>query len=208
MIDHFLSKRSNPAECRYLQDRLQFQLLGIAAMYAAIKSNEPVSMSSTQVEQMSGGVYTLNDIEEMEVIILKDLEWHLVAPTSLKMAQHILALVYPHIDLCRQMWSLIYDQVRFHTECSVRDYQMSTQTKPSTIALAAILKAVDELGFQVSENFYDVLQLVMEESFPSSQALVVAFNSLMDTVNVRLHEQEPSSNRSIPRSVSYEQFEV
>lgn len=140
MLDRFLSK---PNSCRhYLNDHKQFQLLAVAALYVAIKTNEDVTLSSINIVEITRSTYTVKDIEATELILLQGLGWQTNAPTSLQMAQHLLSLLSPHINVEESAWSSISEETKFQTECAVRDYYLSTQTLPSVVGMAAVLNSV------------------------------------------------------------------
>lgn len=120
-----------------LRDPRLFQLLAIASLYLAIKTNAHVTVEISLFAEISDGLYTSDEIEAMEMNILKGLSWQILAPTSIQTAHHILSLVRPQVDLKDLTWRLILDEVRHLTEHAVREYYFSTQ-RPSTIAMAAI----------------------------------------------------------------------
>ena len=74
---------------------------------------------------MSQGTYSTKQIEAMEVIILTGLSWRVCAPSSVQVANHILSLVRPLVDLKDSTWGFILDEVRFQTEIAVRDHSLS-----------------------------------------------------------------------------------
>ena len=76
MVDRLLSKPGFPVR-DYLNDRTQYQLLTMAALYIAIKFNEQVELGSGLFAAMSCGVHTAKDIENMELTILQGLEWRI-----------------------------------------------------------------------------------------------------------------------------------
>ena len=81
----------------------------------------------------------------MELRILHGLSWRIHAPTSVQIANLILSLALPRVDLPECTWGFILDEVRFQTEYAVRDYCFCTSQRPSTVALAAIFNTVDQL---------------------------------------------------------------
>src|SRR6056300_402028 len=79
MADRFLSMPNNnmsaAAVNEALHDRNKFQLLIVTALYVSIKVNERVSVSSGLFAEMCKHAYTEEDIENMELTLLKGLEW-------------------------------------------------------------------------------------------------------------------------------------
>ena len=132
LVDRFLSQPNSMAHVAL--DRKQYQLIVMASLYISIKVNERVAFGSTFLSAMSKGMYSVHDIEEMELTILTNLSWRINAPTSIQMAHHILSLVLPHVNLDESTWGFILDEVRFQTESAVRDYFFVTQ-RPSTVCM-------------------------------------------------------------------------
>eukprot|EP01083_Nonionella_stella_P003012 8579_1 len=128
MADRFLSKPSRIAK-GILHDPKQFHLLIVAALYTAIKTNEQVALGSSSFAAMSRGIYSMKEIEAMELTILRGLSWCIYAPTSIQMAQCILSLVLPHVHLEDSIWSDILDKVKYQTERATRDYYFAAQRR-------------------------------------------------------------------------------
>lgn len=178
MIDRFLSQPSITTHL-YLNNRKQYQLLAMGCLYIAIKAQEPVAFASDMFASMSNGLYTISDIEDMEKIILHGLQWRINAPTSVQMAYHILSLVFTHLrqqhaDDTRNLieettWCYLLDETRYQVEYALRDYAFSVFERPSTIALAAILNALDQVDRHERSTVLRTLLLVMDENFASSK---------------------------------------
>ena len=177
LVDRFLSKPSIIAQDA-LHDREQFQLVVITALYIAIKVNEKAAFSSESFATLSQGVYSVDDIEGMELSILKGLSWRICAPTSIQMAHHILCVLLPHVNLQDSTWEFILDEVRFQTEYAVRDYYFTIQ-RPSTVALAAIVKTLDQVDQQDRQAILHALLFVINEEFDSPQDLIAKRNRLL-----------------------------
>ena len=145
LVDRFLSI-SGSAEARdALRCRERYQLVAIASLYICIKTNERVALSSSDFAKMSRGAYFSEEIEAMERCILQGLAWRIHTPTSIYVAHLILSLALPRVDLPESTWGFILDEVRFQTECAVRDYYLSIH-RPSTIALAAIFNVLHQVS--------------------------------------------------------------
>ncbi|KAL7540698.1 hypothetical protein ACHAXR_010312 [Thalassiosira sp. AJA248-18] len=210
MVDRFLSEPSSNKE-HYLNSHQHFQLLTMAALYIAIKTNETVIFGSSKLVEMSNGVYSAEDIEATELIILQGLEWRICVPTSIQIAHHILSLILPHVNLEETTWDFILNEVRFQTEHAVRDYYLSSQ-RPSAVALSAITNVLDAFDHQVRDCVVDVLLMIMGEILPSPSELLASktrLNSLVEASTSRLDGRMPSNQRSessFPRTVSCDRF--
>jgi len=190
LVDRFLS--STPPCSRMVQrdplhDREQFQLVAIAALYTTIKANATVAIGSDVFAALSPGLYNVSDIEAMEWNILTDLEWRITAPTSIQMAECILTLILPNAHLQETAtWECILDEVRRQLLDAVRDYYFVTQ-RPSTVALAAIFNALDQLERQDRQAIIHALLFVMNGEFESSSDVLAAKRRLLFRVDRTPH---------------------
>jgi len=191
IVDRFMNNPSSKVILK-LNDRVQYQLVAVTALYIAIKLNEIVAVGSDGFSAISQGTYAAEDIEEMERIILYRLSWRLNPPTSLQVGYQILALLLPNEvtkTLEEGTYHFLADETKIQVENSVRDNYFTTRW-PSTIALAAILNAIEQL---VNDKDYKYLlkavQLMLEEfDFCSPMILLSAkerLRHLMDE-NVEL----------------------
>lgn len=107
----------------------------------AIKTKERIFIGSKLFSIISCDLYTISDIEDMELSLLYELSWYINAPTSIQVANHILMLSSKTVQLKRQTWAVILDEVNYQLEQAVRDYYFVTE-RPSTVAMAAIFNAI------------------------------------------------------------------
>ena len=124
-------------------DKNLFQLLAMTCLYLAIKLNEykhlliPGSKSSMDtILQLSRGFFSLEQMERMEYDILQRLQWHVHPPTPQLFVKHFLFFLSSEEQE-------IHDLAQFMVELSVMDYFFVCY-KPSEVALAALLNALDE----------------------------------------------------------------
>lgn len=145
MVDRFLSK-SDTCDLAYkaLYDRFHFQLLTMTALYVVIKTKNMTVIGSKLFSIISCDLYSISDIEAMEWSLLQGLSWYISAPTSVQIANYILKVLstHPAIQLQRQTWAAILNEVHYQSEHAVRDYHFVTQ-RPSSVAVAAIFNAID-----------------------------------------------------------------
>lgn len=180
MVDRFLSLGGDHARAAH-GDHLEFQLLVIAALYTSIKANSPVVIDSSCITAMTNGCYTREEIEAMERSVLEGLSWHVCAPTSVQMAHHILSLVYHRVALTESAWALILDEIRFQTECAVRDYQLSIQ-RASSVAVAAILNSLAKIDSADQRAVLQALLPVMNKNFDSPRSILATRSRLLALV--------------------------
>lgn len=136
-LDRYLcTPRGREALC----NRKEYQLAAMTALYIAIKIHEPLEMETSLLADLSRGCYKEMEFVEMEQTILQALKWRVNGPTSLSFIQHFMYLipstVHPHVA------ETLFDYARFQTEIAVAEHCF-VYLKPSEIALAAILNAIE-----------------------------------------------------------------
>ncbi len=167
MTDRFLGMPSTSVHTARVSDEAlvdpsKFQLLTIAALYTSIKISEKVAISSELFAEMCSHIYTVEEIEGMERILLIGLSWRCHAPTAAQVGMSILSLLLPYVDIPEVTWGFLMDEMRYLTELAVRDYYFSTQ-RASTIALAAIFNVIsDTSSKERRELFGSFLSVIME----------------------------------------------
>jgi len=164
MVDRFLSNKTSTTPMDVLGDRIQFQLLTLTALYVSIKINMKIALGSDFFSCISRELYTVKDIEAMELKLLIELSWYISAPTCVQMAHHIVMLLSMHVTFDETTWATVLNEIEYQAECAVRDYYFVTK-RPSTVAMAAI--------------FNTLYQLEQHES----QDIILALLSIMKTVN-------------------------
>lgn len=202
MVDHFdlnrevVSTAMNHLD-RYLGeyngtvDKNHFQLLAMTCLYLSIKLNEykhlliPGSKSSMDtILQLSRGFFTLKEMENMEFEVLQRLQWYVHPPSAQLFVKHFLFI----ISVEEQE---LHDLAQFMIELSVMDY-FFVSYKPSEIAIAALLNAMDRLGkknlpqpsFPLSSRFFDI-----------HSPTVIACRERLSLINTQATEQVGADDR-------------
>ena len=164
MVDRFLSVSAGPFALwdvnsdvakvgkNVLHCQRQFQLLTVAALYSTLKAKD-VLISIDELVAACHGVYTKEDIENMELIFQRGLSWRFNdAPiTAYHIGHSIISSLVPYVKLPEATWGFLLDKIEYQTELAVRDYYFSTK-RPSTIAMAAIFNAVESIGNKEKYN--------------------------------------------------------
>jgi len=172
LLDRFLSTSSVHAlETRL--DRKRYQLVAMATLYLAIKLNERATFDSNLFSAMSRGVYSPEDIEETERIVLNVLNWRVCAPTSLQIAHHIIALLSQLTDVDHSVFTRLIDDAKLGTEHAVRDYFFVLQN-PSTVAVASVLNAINKLDGYERDVLKEAASAITDEMHFSSQENIEA----------------------------------
>lgn len=141
-LDRFLATPEHGMDC--LEDSATFQLACMTALYSAIKIHEEKAISPEVLSTISRGYYSKKDMEHMEWKMLNALQWRVNVPTPLAFVREFLhELPY---DAATKNHILSLCQVQ--TELTVSDYNFVT-VKPSSIAFAALVNAMDVLGLNV-----------------------------------------------------------
>jgi hypothetical protein len=132
----------------------QFQLLSLTSLYLAVKVDGSSVTRGIGIETMvalSRNVFSVKDIEAMEVRILKALHWKMHLPTSYVFLRHYLSIL-PVAVTNRYQFARILDSARYSLELSVLDYYFVSQ-RPSQVALASLLKVLQAEQQTASHQF-------------------------------------------------------
>mmetsp|Transcript_22913 Transcript_22913/g.28886 ORF Transcript_22913/g.28886 Transcript_22913/m.28886 type:complete len:535 (+) Transcript_22913:318-1922(+) len=160
----------------YKVDRYTYKILATTSLLLALKVHQPRTLILKNViKDLSKGEFDMDDVDHMELVILKTLSWSLHPPTPIEFVSRLIEYQMPLITVLNNSLSvgratssepspdavtelndetaerLFYDADRvkayatFFVELSVFDYFFVTQ-KPSLVALAAILNTIEGLG--------------------------------------------------------------
>lgn len=152
VVDHFDFNRevvsiSMSYLDRYLATRTVnkkiFQLAAMTSLYLAIKLYEPGNLRMSSLIDLSRGYFLVDHIVSMEDCILQALEWRVHPPTPFSFTREFLMILPPEVS--PEIRHDINELARFLTELSVCDYYFVTK-KPSSVALAAMLNAIELQG--------------------------------------------------------------
>jgi len=150
VVDHFdLSREVVTISIHYLDRYLStrsvtkklFQLVAMTTLYIAIKLYEPGTLSMKSMIDLSRGFFTVDQMAEMEMDILRSLSWRVHPPTAYCFTKHILFLL-PYTSVSIETRYEILEVSRFLSELSVFDY-FFVMHRPSSVGLASILNAMN-----------------------------------------------------------------
>eukprot|EP00581_Thalassiosira_minuscula_P007342 CAMPEP_0183703522 /NCGR_PEP_ID=MMETSP0737-20130205/1238_1 /TAXON_ID=385413 /ORGANISM="Thalassiosira miniscula, Strain CCMP1093" /LENGTH=343 /DNA_ID=CAMNT_0025930291 /DNA_START=136 /DNA_END=1167 /DNA_ORIENTATION=+ len=162
VVDHFDFNREVVSVAmsyldRYLATRTVnrriFQLAAMTALYLAIKLYEPGKLRMTSLIDLSRGYFMAEHIVTMEDSMLQSLHWHVHPPTPYAFTGDLILLLSG--DIHPRARHDVSELSRFLTELSVCDYWFVTK-KPSSVALAAIINAMELQGPQRIDPRYKV----------------------------------------------------
>ncbi len=162
VVDHFDFNREVVSVAmsyldRYLATRTVnrriFQLAAMTALFLAIKLYEPGKLRMSSLIDLSRGYFMAEHIVTMEDSMLQSLGWHLHPPTPLAFCRDFMKLVSGDIEHGPR--HDVSELARFMTELSVCDYWFATK-KPSSIALASLINAIELQGYRRVDPRYKV----------------------------------------------------
>ena len=194
-LDRFLSSSDEAAQ-RALLNRKEYQLFSMTALYLAIKIQETIEVDLSIMEKLSRGDYTAKDFLRAEVELIRSLRWRLNDPTPTEFVRRFVSLLPGDVESPPSLTSassstptstptaqqqeqamsdeyMIMDFARFQTEISVTDYSF-VATRPSLIATASVLNAVDNienlsLTNQQKQDFVHAVQEASEINIHSPE---------------------------------------
>jgi len=143
-LDRFLSNSICRRAKVALSSRQEFQLCFITCLIIAIKNRGGMSVSSHFISKLlCHGLYSANEILQIELEILSGLTWKLNGPTATDFVHAFLQLM-PHQKEAEVMESLI-ELAEAQVEIAMMDYALAFQ-EPSSIAYSSVLVAMDSMG--------------------------------------------------------------
>jgi hypothetical protein len=170
----------------YKADRYTYKLLATTSLFLALKVHQSRKLIlKNVVKDLSKGEFDMDDVNQMELIMLRVLSWSLHPPTPMAYVAHIVDMHQPMIIALNQHFELLssgkgqddndddllfFDTPKveafaiFFVELSVFDYDFVPQ-RQSRIALAAILNTLEGLGL-----FQRVSSLKLTSSTTSKKA--------------------------------------
>ena len=188
MIDHFDFSREVVAIAmnyldRYLAtktvNKKMFQLAAMTALFLAVKLHEPSKLSMASMIELSRGCFTVQQMETMEVSLIRGLRWHLHPPTAHSFTKRFLHMV-PLSTIAVDVLYDVLELSRFLAELSVIDYFFVTQN-PSHVAIAAIANAMQDIAtvpMEARTHFAEMIQRNHNLDIQTCQTIVECRNRL------------------------------
>jgi len=146
LFDRFLATKGNKCKgsCALL--------ISLTTLYIAVKINESKKIKLSTLTHLSRGQFDSQDIEKMEVKILKALSWLVHPPTVVDFIHQILKLL--PVQIRQPVRYKIFELSRYTAELSVCD-PFFIEYPPSMIAFAAILNVLKyEIDFDSCPAHY------------------------------------------------------
>ena len=141
-------------------DNVDFQLLVLAAFYTCVKIHEHEAISPEAVAALSRGLYSKEQIEQMEFQILQTIKWRVNPPTSFEYTQRLMKLAAHNNSAAasqqkqqQHVLDAILDLTKFQCELAVLYYDF-VPVPASHLALASLINATESVGEQQQGGGY------------------------------------------------------
>lgn len=155
-LDRFLDRCS----C----DRTAFKLAAMTTLYMASKifNNTSRRITISSLAELSRGEFEKSHISEMEMIILKTLDWRLHPPTAHDLLNSFFALLpFPSSG---QISASIYQRAVFFAELSLYDYSFVSKDR-ALIAIVALINSMEGMDDQALDQHHCMFVKAIEEKF-------------------------------------------
>jgi len=135
ILDRFSMKRNF--------SKKDFQLASMTSLHLAVKLYEHRELRMLTLTELSRGLFSLEDMVNMEKNMLKELDWMVHPPTSVCFIRQM--FIFLPSSVSERVKKVIFELSRFLTELSVCENSFM-EFQPSTIAFASILNAIQLVG--------------------------------------------------------------
>ncbi|KAL7508226.1 hypothetical protein ACHAXN_008530 [Cyclotella atomus] len=150
-LDRFMACDSpHAATARVMRD--EYQLVALTALFIAIKLFDRLNIMPCHVSYLSRGRYTSEEVIEMEIVILKSLEWRVTTATKLDYAELILDCILPKLTAVDEE---TMDGMRDLTSLQIQlsdFYSVYSNSMQSMVALAATINAYEVKKTKLMEH--------------------------------------------------------
>jgi hypothetical protein len=135
-----------------LLDAWQYQLACMACMYTASKVHESQCLTPQQMEHLSRGRFTRQQIVQKEAQILKAIQWRVNPPTAIAFVRCLVESLPQAYNLPDNRTTIL-EVVEAQIELALAD-PMFIPVKASSLALAALMNAVQNVLQHSHLSFY------------------------------------------------------
>jgi len=175
VVDYYEFDRETVAVALSILDRFSmkmnfskkdFQLASMTSLHLAVKLYEHRELRMLTLTELSRGLFSLEDMVNMEKKIFFELNWMVHPPTSICFIRQIFEFVPSSVS--ERVKKVIFELSRFLTELSVCENTFMN-FQPSTVAFASILNAIHWVGsdcFSIDsrETFLDCIEYAVNKS--------------------------------------------
>jgi lipoyl(octanoyl) transferase len=224
VVDHFSFDREVVSVALYYLDRVsskhtevsgkpvpkrQFQLIAVTSLYIAIKlhgetdavDGPRLKLRIAAFEELSRGHFKVETIEAMELSILGALQWRVNPPTNFHFLAYFLRLLPQwsedeYSESYESMARRIFDIAKYLNELSVCLSTFTFHYRPSTVAYASILCAIDTLHhtlpYEIRVQFLNNIAAATETLTPGMHDVAQAKSILKNLCPDMFPAQNPS----------------
>jgi hypothetical protein len=162
-----------------LLDAWQYQLACMACMYTASKVHESQCLTPQQMEHLSRGRFTHQQIVRKEAQILDAIQWRVNPPTAISFVQCLLESL-PQAHNLPNNRTTVLEIAEAQIELALAD-PMFIPIKASSLALAALMNAIQSVLQHSDLSFYwytfaEALLMNQETSKAKIQTLQMALS--------------------------------
>lgn len=188
-LDRFVA---SPDGYEILLDRSLFQLAALTCVYSAVKICEQQALGPKLVAQLSNGERSSEEIQKMELRLLRALQWRVNPPTAM-------AFVNCHVELIseRELDSLsrqgLIDLAQYQVDIALLNYDLVTK-RSSLVGLAALLNA-SESWCDDNSLLAQVASLILKCTGIQPESLSTLRNKLYDFISTK---EKTGSVRCLP----------
>ncbi len=175
----------------------EFQLYAVTCLYIAVKihgetdvlEGPRLKLKISAFQELSRGFFTSKVIEATERQILTTLMWHLNPPTSAQFVAYYLRLLpewslYENQRSYEEAATRIFDTAKYLTELAVCISRFTFESRPSIVAYASVLCAIDSLHalipYDVRVQFLNNIAEATLVLLPATEPVVRTKAMLMD----------------------------
>lgn len=156
-VDRFLS---TPAGKPSILDRSLFQLTCMTCLYVAVKIHCPAAMDPRLVSTLSRGVFSEEQIESMEMVVLAALKWKVNPPTATVFLEHFDRILVEEQEEV-ELFHTVLELAKYQAQVAVNEYDLSVGVKPSTLAAAALANALESVNMMERSDQIHMLNKVV-----------------------------------------------
>ena len=138
-VDRFIVTKQGQS---YRINNTLYQLVAVTALYTAVKIHEVQSIDLQSLSNVSKGIYSLKQIEEVEREIVDALQWRMNPPTAMSFVRGLVELIPYHSKASAKVKESILKLVRVQTEYAVFDQEL-IHCKMSTIGYCSLINALN-----------------------------------------------------------------
>lgn len=165
ILDRFVAKERNILSNDTDVLKNQFQLAAMACLYTSVKTHEPLAIDPDTMARLSKGVFSAQEIEEMELKILKTVGWRVNAPTASAFSEIFLKLL-PASLLNSKQEKIIEQLIQCQISHATRD-SIFLGMPASELALTAAYNAtLFTVGLSASEAYQGIQQAIHVNLLP------------------------------------------